>query len=108
MTRYEVHQSQLNRLKQSRKIIALPQIQPISTEASQTERHEPFDFPAKISSFPGIPVSIVSRYPKFLNSPLGKTPFLCFVLLEKINITNSHFYVAQLSLSRESLSLYAP
>ena len=56
MTRYEVHQSQLNRLKQSRKIITLPQIQPISTEASQTERHEPFDFPTEMSSFPGIPV----------------------------------------------------
>ena len=56
MTRYEVHQSQLNRLKQSRKIIALPQTQTTCTEASQTERHEPFDFPAKISSFPGIPV----------------------------------------------------
>ena len=56
MTRYEVHQSQLNRLKQSSKIIALPQTQPISSKASQTEWWEPFDFPTKISSFPGIPM----------------------------------------------------
>lgn len=56
MTRYEGYQSQLNRLKQSRKTIALPQTQPITSKASQTECREPFDFPTKISSIPGIPL----------------------------------------------------
>ena len=47
----EVYLNQLNELKREAKLHRLKS-QPMFSEASQTEWHEPFDFPTGISGFP--------------------------------------------------------
>ena len=46
----EVYANQLNKLKREEKLLRLKS-QPIFSEASQTEWHEPFDFPTGICGF---------------------------------------------------------
>ena len=48
---HKVYQNQLKRLKRAEKLICLKS-EPIFSEASQTEWHEPFDFQTGISGFP--------------------------------------------------------
>ena len=48
---HKVYQNQLKRLKRAEKLIFL-KLEPIFSEASQMEWHEPFDFQTGISGFP--------------------------------------------------------